>query len=336
LDDEKRWEVWVMLSVFFLIACPTPAEEGCESRWDCDVWGEEICRDGACVPHDGVCETDNECANGFCKDGFCCGDWICQPGEDCSLECYETDDTTPNTGPECGDGVCEFGEDCPPDCVDVSTTLTLCNNSYQRPSTACTYPPSDWSMLVPELGSFWGVTPRHMCYYDNFGVGWNTVCGPLQMNNAVYCAAGGYIAVHEEWLLMNQQEHGSAIPAVVHAHEWGHLIQHTLGMLSPTQATTVAHELQADCLSGLYMFHVNGPYGDMGYVDEALSMLWELVYKAKANTPWGEPLSHGNFEQRATAFSSGVQGAAVLARGNGGSLCGLSMTEVVYRACPLY
>ena len=316
--------VFLLLPLLLLIGCG----ELCDSAYDCPG---EICREGECMPPDGTCAEGSECLGGaFCLGGQCCGDGACEDGEpgNCYIDCMSNPD--PDDA-DCGDGVCEYQEDCLEDCGRANLTLTTCDNSYSRPITACNTPYIDQENSRGQLAGFWGIAPLNLCYYGNPLVGASTACGPLQAGNAVYCPYGGYIAFHQDWMAGLEQKYGPDVSAIIHAHEWGHLIQHGLGYWWPGRSWDTSLELHADCLAGLYSFHSGG---DVDSWETASQLLFELVILEASSTPWGAPLSHGTYEERYGRFLDGVQAAAVAARARGQyDLCGFDPRELVVEVC---
>ncbi|MGI9603236.1 MAG: neutral zinc metallopeptidase [Acidimicrobiales bacterium] len=72
----------------------------------------------------------------------------------------------------------------------------------------------------------------------------------LLENNAIYCPPEDYITWDSRYLFPKLSENfGAAAPAVVMAHEWGHMVQSKAGVEGPT----IVKELQADCLAGAWV-----------------------------------------------------------------------------------
>ncbi|HUJ63679.1 MAG TPA: neutral zinc metallopeptidase [Kofleriaceae bacterium] len=116
---------------------------------------------------------------------------------------------------------------------------------------------------------------------------------------------------------------GDFAQAYVIAHEVGHHVQNTLGLLGGKGRTDSIHtELQADCLAGAW-----GQDADrrgeleMGDVDEALNAASQIgddtLQRREQGYVQPETWTHGSSAQRVAAFKSGFQG--------GPAACGLKL-----------
>jgi len=106
---------------------------------------------------------------------------------------------------------------------------------------------------------------------------------------------------------------GEAGPAVVFAHEFGHVMQFQAGILDDTgqgigDPPSVITENQADCLSGAWVAQQvddgYGPFADPGALDMAIGA---MIYVR--DTPGSDPggaLAHGSGFDRVRAFQDGV------------------------------
>lgn len=106
---------------------------------------------------------------------------------------------------------------------------------------------------------------------------------------------------------------GEAGPAVVFAHEFGHVMQFQAGILDSTgqgvgDPPSVITENQADCLSGAWVAQQVddgfGPFTDPGALDKAIGA---MIYVR--DTPGSDPgaaLAHGSGFDRVRAFQDGV------------------------------
>ena len=103
-------------------SCPQDCESG-SGGGTCDA-----CFKGKC---DGICNPKKETSTcSDCAPSWCCGDGMCEGGED-SLNC-EIDCGAPTF---CGDDTCDPGEDqcnCSQDCGTPSTTETSCNDGIDN------------------------------------------------------------------------------------------------------------------------------------------------------------------------------------------------------------
>ena len=93
--------------------------------------------------------------------------------------------------------------------------------------------------------------------------------------------------------------------AYIVAHEYGHQIQHELGLFEQygNQVPTAAFELQADCYAGTWA-HSAGQNNQLeeGDVQEAID-----AALAVGDFDASNPGHHGTPEQRATAWNTGFE-----------------------------
>lgn len=130
-------------------------------------------------------------------------------------------------------------------------------------------------------------------------------CGgqPSVPGNAFYCPAGDFLAWDEDLMDAGFEQIGDAWVYLIIAHEWGHAIQARLrqGQVS------VAAELQADCLAGATLQGavddgtLSLESGDAQEISRTLTVVADRF-------PWSDSSSHGNAQQRTSAFSAGVAG----------------------------
>ncbi len=105
---------------------------------------------------------------------------------------------------------------------------------------------------------------------------------------------------------------GRAGPAVVFAHEWGHIMQFQSGILDISgqgfgDPPSVITENQADCFSGAWVAQQVddgvGPFSDAGSLDDAIGAMI-YVRDQPGSDPLGE-LAHGSGFDRVRAFQDG-------------------------------
>jgi predicted metalloprotease len=124
---------------------------------------------------------------------------------------------------------------------------------------------------------------------------------PSVPGNAYYCPSGNFLAWDENLMRAGYTQIGDAWVYLVIAHEWGHAIQAQL----PNQLVSQALELQADCLAGAAL---------QGAADEQLVRIEPGDEQEIARTltavaddyPWTDESSHGDAQERTSAFQQGV------------------------------
>jgi hypothetical protein len=124
---------------------------------------------------------------------------------------------------------------------------------------------------------------------------------PSVPGNAYYCPSGNFLAWDENLMRAGYTQIGDAWVYLVIAHEWGHAIQAQL----PNRLVSQALELQADCLAGAAL---------QGAADEGLVRIEPGDDQEIARTlaavaddyPWTDQSSHGDAQQRTSAFQQGV------------------------------
>jgi len=131
-----------------------------------------------------------------------------------------------------------------------------------------------------------------------------SACGPLGPNNAFYCPADRTIYYDVNFLGRILRTEGDFAVVTVLAHEWGHHLQGLYGRASG--GLTIRRELQADCLAGAYAsFAASSGVLDPGDLEEGV---WSLYRSGDpAGVPWFDPQAHGNSQQRAGAFQTGLE-----------------------------
>ena len=114
---------------------------------------------------------------------------------------------------------------------------------------------------------------------------------------------------------------GDFAQAYVIAHEIGHHVQDTLGLLGHGRTDSVKVELQADCLAGAWAKDAEArgelENGDLGEALNAASQIGDdTLQKREQGHVQPETFTHGTSAQRKASFQSGYQG--------GPSACGVS------------
>ena len=133
----------------------------------------------------------------------------------------------------------------------------------------------------------------------------NTACGPAVLNNAFYCPNSHGIYYDLNFLQEQLDSDGDFAPVTILAHEWGHLVQGNLDLLS-SGLYTIQLELQADCFAGAWAAYAGEiEVLDPGDLEEGATAL----YKAgdDINVAWFDPRAHGQPEQRIQSFDTGLK-----------------------------
>lgn len=108
---------------------------------------------------------------------------------------------------------------------------------------------------------------------------------------------------------------GGAGPAVVFAHEWGHVMQFQSGVLDITgqgigDPPSVLTENQADCLSGAWVAEQVdegfGPFSDPSALDNSIGAM--LYVRDQPGSDPNAALAHGSGFDRVRAFQDGYEG----------------------------
>jgi len=148
--------------------------------------------------------------------------------------------------------------------------------------------------------------------------------------NAFYCPVGDFIAWDAEKLIPElQSQFGPLLVALVMAHEYGHAVQHRLGM---SDQPTVVLEQQADCYAGAWLADaIAGRSGSFtgvtpGQIDAALAGMLQL--RDQPGTSATNEGAHGNAFDRIRALQDGVQNGATKCAGYNSQ--NLPITEVPF------
>ncbi len=157
---------------------------------------------------------------------------------------------------------------------------------------------SYWQQVFANAGATY-VPPKQVVPYTTVI---STACGPAVLNNAFYCAPSHSIYYDSNFLKAEAREFGDFAPVVIMAHEWGHLVQRDLGLLSD-RYFSVEIELQADCLAGVWSQHADSAgFRQEGSLDQGAEALFSA---GNENIPWFAPQAHGTSDQRVNSFVDG-------------------------------
>jgi hypothetical protein len=123
-------------------------------------------------------------------------------------------------------------------------------------------------------------------------------------NTYAYCRVDQNIYLGQAMMWHLYNEDGDAAPAVGLAHEWGHHVQSQVGVPAPTtNAESVNHENQADCVAGAWI-----QYADQQkwLEQEDVGSIARLV--ADIASAEGTSRTHGDLEERSDSLVLGLKG----------------------------
>ncbi|MEZ4564781.1 MAG: neutral zinc metallopeptidase [Thermomicrobiales bacterium] len=132
-------------------------------------------------------------------------------------------------------------------------------------------------------------------------------CGPMrpEEENAFYCARDATVYLFPQFMEKERDTLGDYAPITIIGHEWGHHIQ---ALLDVSRADSRRFELQADCLSGVFMDQVEQrQLLDPGDFSEALDMS-RAVGDDTLGLPIDAPGAHGTAEERIKSLVRGYGG----------------------------
>lgn len=198
------------------------------------------------------------------------------------------------------------------------------------------------ALVVNSVNAFWEGylpqnTPQQVPYRTAvtqlFTAGTTTACG--QASSAVgpfYCPADEQIYIDMSFFSGQLQQLGASnttfVQAYVVAHEYGHHIEHILGVLEQGQAMdqsgpksgAVRIELMADCLAGVWAHHATGTTDEAGIriitgisdediqsgLQAAASIGDDHIQQQTQGEVNSESFTHGTSEQRYNWFKKGI------------------------------
>jgi predicted metalloprotease len=163
--------------------------------------------------------------------------------------------------------------------------------------------------------------PRVTYHWLQDGRAASSACGDLGEGAAAYCPADDTIYISEAFATaIYQGALDTALPGSAHgygrtfgdfavayivAHEYGHQVQHELGLYDRygDRVPTSAFELQADCYAGTWAHSAAAENRlEEGDVEEAIDAALAVGDFDPSN-----PAHHGTPEQRASAWSTGFE-----------------------------
>ncbi|MFI5896145.1 neutral zinc metallopeptidase [Actinoplanes sp. NPDC051513] len=227
--------------------------------------------------------------------------------------------------------------------------LTGCGDGNDSPSTVATplasLPPAEvvdralsdierfWTATYPSISDGKAFQPLQGGYHPYTQGSPPPACGGeegVYQPNAFYCPVGDFIAWDAEQLIPQLQSNfGQLLVALVMAHEYGHAVQHRLGV---TDQPTVVLEQQADCFAGAWLADAmaghSGSFNGItpAQIDAALAGMLQL--RDQPGTSATNEGAHGNAFDRIRALQDGVQNGATKCAGY--SAENLPITEVPF------
>lgn len=117
-----------------------------------------------------------------------------------------------------------------------------------------------------------------------------------------YCPADHnvYLGQRLAWLLYSDA--GDVAPAIGLAHEFGHGVQTQVGVPVPqSDAETLVHENQADCVSGAWLGYAN----DQGLLEKSDVPVIQQYLNLIASSENDPNRTHGDFNERGQALELG-------------------------------
>jgi predicted metalloprotease len=171
-----------------------------------------------------------------------------------------------------------------------------------------------FAYVLPIVDKFFEATwpsrplPAHV-YFIPDGVQAEQACGDPQTGSHLademsyaFCPADGnvYIGQHMAYQLYSLA--GDVAPAIGIAHEFGHDAQQQAGVPGPqTDAGTLVHENQADCVSGAWLGYANSQHLLEQEDVPAIGRYLELIASSE-NDP---NRTHGDFAERGQSLQLG-------------------------------
>ncbi len=187
-------------------------------------------------------------------------------------------------------------------------------------STMATY----FAFVLPIVDRFFETTwqslplPAHV-YFIPDGAQAEEACEDPQTGSHLaddtsyaFCPADGnvYIGQHMAYQLYSLA--GDVAPAIGIAHEFGHDVQQQAGVPGPqTDAETLVHENQADCVSGAWLGYANSQHLLEQEDVPAIERYLELIASSE-NDP---NRTHGDFAERGQSLQLGGEKGAFACNG---------------------
>ena len=218
----------------------------------------------------------------------------------------DDDDSTPTTKDRDHDGIRDSRDKCPKDKEDKGLWGS-------DPKDGCPGTIDDLVELARgDIDSYWAsVFEEEDTEYDPpikfeaYTEEIDTGCGPASLDNAFYCSADHSIYYDRNFLANELADNGDFEPVLIIAHEWGHLVQSLVGILSDETYYSIQIELQADCLAGVWAADADSRgVMEKGDFEEGIIGLFRVGDPEDA--PF-DPDAHGTSGQRIDSFTNGFK-----------------------------
>jgi predicted metalloprotease len=133
----------------------------------------------------------------------------------------------------------------------------------------------------------------------------NSQCGWQFDHSSDYCPASNTVFRGQGLLWDNYHQYGAAGPIAGLGHEYGHFLQRISDVPYPqTNAETIQHEDQADCVAGAFVKYLEG-LGHVEYPQDFRNLGRFLRAIGSAEGPGRD---HGTADERVHAFKLGLFG----------------------------
>ena len=160
-----------------------------------------------------------------------------------------------------------------------------------------------WGSLLSDLGYGDSYNNPDDVVYFNPSEPVTTACGPTMPNLAFFCGGDNKIYLDRALLEQLFNDSGPYAPTFILAHEWGHSVQQSLGILQ-MPSFTIQIALQADCFAGMYARDLDER--DLIDDEELRGTITALILGGDpAIVPWWAPAAQGSPQERVSAFTAG-------------------------------
>jgi uncharacterized protein len=202
--------------------------------------------------------------------------------------------------------------------IDITKASTKALENHLNQTTACL-----WMVWNPPLTKAGFELPRPPVTVYTSTI--TTPCGTAETGNAFYCAADQHIYYAKDLyeILPKSVQKANFVAEMVMAHEFGHAIQARTGILisekywekksSDAEGRVYSRrtEVQADCLSGMFLNSVAQP---SNLSDSDRTLLKELAYDLGDDVLTGKANydgDHGSGKSRQAWFNTGLTNTSI-------------------------